>query len=90
MVDASRYFLRTTPHGIITDEMKEMERYDLLEYTGQLYRRIDRIVNILRRHEEEGVHTLKSLVWAIGKQSSTEYIRGNAGYYIVDGDSHEE
>jgi len=90
MVDKSRHFVRSLPTGVITEEMKEMEDYDLLEYTGQLYRRMDRIINILRRHEVEGIHTVDSLIFAIGRQASNEYKKVQAGYYVIDGDSHDD
>ena len=80
MVDQSRWFNRVEKRGVITDEMKELEVPELREYCGQLYRRLDRVINILKRAEDEGEHTVESLIFAIGKQASTEFDRRNIGF----------
>ena len=89
MVDQSRWFNRVEKRGVITDEMKELEVPELREYCGQLYRRLDRVINILKRAEDEGEHTVESLIFAIGKQASTEFDRRNIGstqFYDEDED----
>ena len=84
MVDESRYFHRTYPLGVITDEMKELSHSDLLEYCSQLYRRLDRIIAVLNRAEddEECAHTRESVLFAVGRQASTKFDRRNLGYEL--------
>ena len=92
MSSEERFFFRQYPHGVITAQMKEMERSDLLEYCGQLYRRLDRIIAIMDRQktDPEVNHTVESLMHALGRQATTEFDARCLGYnlqYDEDGDA---
>ena len=75
MREVERFFHRTYPRPVITQEMLEMSYHTLLAYCGQLYRRVDRIMAILEREKKEGEHTKESLVFGIGKQARVDYDR---------------
>lgn len=90
MVDQSRWFQRVLPQGVITEEMKELDLYELREYCGQLYRRMDRMIKVLDRAEKEGEHTTESLIRAFGRQASTEFDRRNIGYEAIPESEDDE
>lgn len=91
MVDSSRWFLRQYPHGVITDEMKELPHSELLEYAGQMYRRLDRIIAVLDRAENDAEceHTMESVMRGVGRQASTEFDRRCLGYNL-DSEDYED
>jgi len=82
MVNTDRFFIRQYPHGVVTDQMKEMLHSELLEYCGQLYRRLDRIIAIMdrARDDKECEHTLESVMVAIGRHASNEFDERCLGY----------
>lgn len=86
----SLWFDRVFQHGVITDQIKEMDHDDLMEYCGQLYRRLDRIQAVIKRAEESviwdydnmhtGTPTLESVIYACKNHAHTEFIERNVGY----------
>ena len=84
MVSEERFFFRQYPHGVITSEMKELSHSDLLEYAGQMYRRLDRIIEIMNRQrtDPEVNHTIESLMYSIGRQADTRFDRRCLGYEL--------
>ncbi len=91
MANSDRWFLRQYPQGVITDEMKGLEYSDLLEYTGQLYRRLDRIISVLdrARDDAECKHDLESVMRGVGRQASTKFDKRCLGYSVSVEDENE-
>jgi hypothetical protein len=81
-----RWFTKVLPQGHITEEMKEMPHCDLLEYCGQLYRRLDRIKAVLERARAEEIHTYESIMYAVGEKAYTEFEGRNVGYDKTGGE----
>ena len=91
MVNTDRWFNRVLKEGVVTEEMKSLPHEELLEYCGQLYRRMDRIIEIMNRARDDAEceHTLESVMYAIGKQASNEFNRRAVGYAQDAGDYDE-
>jgi len=87
-----RFFFRIYAHGHITDEMKEMNQNELLEYCSQLYRRLDRIIAIMDRQESdpEVNHSVKSLMKAFKRQASVKFDTRCLGYDIQSEEYKED
>ena len=83
-ISEERWFQRVWKTSVITEEMLLMSHTDLLEYCGQLYRRLDRIINVLERAKKEDIHTLDSIMYAVGRQASTAFDESNVGYERLD------
>jgi len=81
-VDEERYFFRQYGHGHLTEQMKEMPHSELLEYAGQMWRRLDRIIAIMDRQKSdpEVNHSVKSLMKALERQADTEFDERCLGY----------
>ena len=81
-----RSFQRVEKTSVITEEMIDMGHDDLLEYCGQMYRRLDRIKAIIDREHLEHIHTVDSLIFGIEKQAYTEFKSRAVGYNRSDED----